>query len=124
MLKVLREPVRTTDMPSSRAVGAAPGQPDTSRVMSWPRSARRPKTSCRWISAPPACGFSRSCQLATRIFRLRLLYRLERSHEGIQHAVHEPRALVGAVLLGEENRFLDRHARRHIVDVEHLGRSQ
>ena len=31
--------------------------------------ARREKISKRWISAPPACGFWRSCQLASRIFR-------------------------------------------------------
>ena len=30
-------------------------------------AARRPKISWRWISAPPACGFSRSCQLTSRI---------------------------------------------------------
>ena len=33
-----------------------PLQPETSRVTAC-RVARRPNTSCRWISAPPACGF-------------------------------------------------------------------
>ena len=32
-----------------------------------PASAIRPNSSCRWISAPPACGFSRSFQLTSRI---------------------------------------------------------
>ena len=46
--------------------GARPARTHQPHPMAPGRSRR--KISNRWISAPPACGFSRSCQLTTRMF--------------------------------------------------------
>jgi hypothetical protein len=48
---------RAADTPASRHRAAPPRAP---------AAARRPKISCRWISALAASGFSRHCQLTTR----------------------------------------------------------
>src|SRR5689334_12855985 len=88
----------------------------------------RPKISCRCSSAPPASGFSRSCQLTTsRRTNARLAGQpLELPHaprERVDDAVDEPRALDGSVALGETDSFLDDDLRRRLPGRE-LGRGE
>ena len=100
-----RVPTRTTSMPSSvRVAAGTPASRRTAGVTSCPRAARRPKISCRWISAPPACGFSRSCQFTSEDAQLDPP---EPAGERVEHAVHEPRAFRGAEALGETDGLLD-----------------
>ena len=65
---VCRVPTRCTWMPSSIAVRRT-ARPATAEQRDFVARAppARPKISCRCVSAPPACGFSRSCQLTTRM---------------------------------------------------------
>src|SRR5690606_8571537 len=82
-----------------------------------------------WISAPPACGFRPSCQLTTSSFSVpppdpvSSAAPLDPPIEGVQHPVHEPRALRGSVFLGQQDRLLYGNSRRNVLDVQHLGRS-
>src|SRR6201995_2208116 len=124
-------------MPSSTARFGAPGQPPQSKRTSWPIAASRPKISCKWISAPPACGLSRSCQLTTRIFTIarpweasplrselrdrEALHPTHAAGKRIEHAVDELRALDRSIPLGEMNRFLNHDARRLLALLQFRG---
>src|SRR5689334_22529837 len=110
-------------MPSSTTRGGAPSYPEQRSVTSCPPCAMRPKISCRWSSAPPACGFSRSCQLtsSSRTNARSALRSLEPPHaprERVDDAVHEACALHRPIALGEPDRFLDHDLRRGLADGE------
>src|SRR3954470_5519343 len=115
--KLCRVAVRSTSMPSSDVRGAPPGQPEQTRRTRWPRAAIREKISNRWISAPPACGFSRSCQLTTSTFTARS-QAPERARDPVQYTVHEPRRPRAAEPVRQPDRLVDGYLGRHVAPAE------
>ena len=89
----------------------APAQPEQTSRTRWPAPASRRKISNRWISAPPAWGFSRSCQLTSRMFMRQS--RPERAGHAVEHAVDEPGRLAAAEPVGQPHRFVDGDLGRH-----------
>lgn len=72
----------------------------------------------------PSQGFSRSCQLTTRMRTRSVSQARETLVKGVQHPIHEPGRLVAAILLGQKNGLLYGDFGRDIFHEEHLCRSQ
>src|SRR3954462_14628867 len=98
-------------MPSKVARAGAPSHPEQINRMRFPCPARRLKISNRWISAPPAWGFARSCQLTRRMFtgsaRVPHLQPAEGARDAVENAVDETRCPGVTEPMGQMNRFID-----------------
>ena len=101
------------------ARGGAPGQPEQTSRTRCPRAASRPKISNRWISAPPAWGFSQVLPVDQQ--DVHEAGRQRPAGDAVEHAVDEPRRARAAEPVGQPHRLVDRHLGRHLARAAARG---